>query len=137
MFSLLQVYLNIQRKGVMKIALVVLLIKFRLDSKMSVWFQRTLYSDIINTLFDSTLAFQSTFSLITRKIVGKIDDNLPFDFDMFCFALSKQMRHAIQLQAIQALNKGLNIEHTVSSLDICKTNTLFEAYTVIRITLLA
>ena len=84
----------------MKIALVVLLIKFRLDSKMSVWFQRTLYSDIINTLFDSTLAFQSTFSLITRKIVGKIDDNLPFDFDMFCFALSKQMRHAIQLQAI-------------------------------------
>ena len=137
MFSLLQVYLNIQRKGVMKIALVVLLIKFRLDSKMSVWFQRTLYSDIINTLFDSTLAFQSTFSLITRKIVGKIDDNLPFDFDMFCFALSKQMRHAIQLQAIQALNKGLNIEHTVSLLDICKTNTLFEAYTVIRITLLA
>ena len=104
---------------------------------MSIGFQRTLYSDIINTLFDSTLAFQSTFSLITRKIVGKIDDNLPFDFDMFCFALSKQMRHAIQLQAIQALNKGLNIEHTVSSLDICKTNTLFEAYTVIRITLLA
>ena len=104
---------------------------------MSVWFQRTLYSDIINTLFDLTLAFQSTFSLITRKIVGKIDDNLPFDFDMFCFPLSKQMRHAIQLQAIQALNKGLNIEHTVSSLDICKTNTLFEAYTVIRITLLA
>ena len=78
LFSLLQVYLNIQRKAVMKIALVVLLIKFRLDSKMSVWFQRTLYSDIINTLFDSTMAFRSTFSLITRKIVGKIDDNLPF-----------------------------------------------------------
>ena len=104
---------------------------------MSIGFQRTLYSDIINTLFDSTLAFQSTFSLITRKIVGRLTIIFLFDFDIFCFALSKQMRHAIQLQAIQALNKGLNIEHTVSSLDICKTNTLFEAYTVIRITLLA
>ena len=33
LFSLLQVYLNIQRKGVMKIALVVLLIKFSLGFK--------------------------------------------------------------------------------------------------------
>ena len=39
---------------------------------MIVGFQRTLYSDIINTLFDLTLAFQSTVSLITRKIQGKI-----------------------------------------------------------------
>ena len=62
----------------MKLLSLCYLLSFRLDSKMSVWFQRTLYSDIINTLFDSTLAFQSTFSLITRKIVGKIDDNLPF-----------------------------------------------------------
>ena len=45
---------------------------------MIVGFQKTLYSDIINTLFDSTLAFQSTLSLITRKILEKIDDNLPF-----------------------------------------------------------
>ena len=32
-----------------------------------------------------------------------------FDFDILCFTLSKQMHLAIQLQAIQALNKGLNI----------------------------
>ena len=54
------------------------LLSLHLDSKMIVGFQRTLYSDIINTSFDLTLAFQSTVSLITRKIQGKIDDDLPF-----------------------------------------------------------
>ena len=62
----------------MKIALVMLLIKFTFGFKDDRWVSKTLYSDIINTLFDSTLAFQSTLSLITRKILGKIDNDLPF-----------------------------------------------------------
>ena len=98
---------------------------------MIVGFQRTLYSDIINTLFDSTLAIQSCFSLITREILGKIDDNLPFRLWHLLLCVKQSDASCYSATSYSSLKQ--RIEHTDASLGIFKTNTLFEAYAFIRI----